>query len=76
MLRAASSVGRQHHLGRNNEVYNAELYAHIRQSLQIFDERGERVRRYTLFADFASAIDQVASDRLGPGQCLAVCGSH
>lgn len=34
--------------------------------------RGERYQRYTVFAGSASAINRVASDRLGPGQQLAV----
>ena len=58
-------------LGRNKEVYDAELYA-IRQALQAFDERGERDQRYTIFADSTPAIDRVATDRLGSGQRFAV----
>ena len=71
MHRRAGWKGCQWHFGRNKEVYKAGLYS-IRQAVQILDERGERDRRYTIFADSASAIDRVATDRLGPGQCIAV----
>ena len=69
--KAAGWAGRQCHLGRNKDVYDAELYA-LRQAMQLFDKRGEREQRYTIFADSASAIDRIASDRIGPGQRLAV----
>ena len=49
----------QFHL-RRNKVYGAELYD-LRQALRIFDDRGERGQRYTIFADSASAIDRAAS---------------
>ena len=68
----ADWTGQQYHLGRKQEDYGAELYA-IRQAIQLFDDRGEREQRYTIFADSASTIDtRIASDRTGPGQRLAV----
>ena len=54
----AGWTGRQYHLDRNKEVYRAELYV-LHQAIQIF-------------ADSAFAIDRIASDRIGPGQRLAV----
>ena len=60
-----------YHLGHNKEVFDAELHA-LRRAFQIFNKRGGRDRRYTIFDDSASAIDRVASGSLGPGQRLAV----
>ena len=40
IIKSAGWTGRQYYLGRNKEVYDAELYA-LRQTIQIFDEGRE-----------------------------------
>lgn len=42
--------GRQYHISRNKEVYDAQLYA-LCQALQIVDEGGERVQHYNILTD-------------------------
>ena len=64
-------TGRRFHLGKNKEVFDAEVYA-IFQALSIINQRQERVHRYTVFVDSTSAIDRVRSDSIGPGQSFAI----
>ena len=59
------------YLGRNKEVFDAELYA-IGRALDEIDSRGERDKRYTIFSDSQAAISRVQHDRTGPGQALAI----
>ena len=59
------------YLGKNKEVFDAELFA-IGQALEELDSRGESSRRYTIFSDSQAAISRVQHDRTGPGQALAI----
>ena len=59
------------YLGRNKEVFDAELFA-IGQALEELNSRNESGRRYTIFSDSQAAISRVQHDRTGPGQALAV----
>ena len=59
------------YLGRNKEVFDAELFA-ISQALDEFNSRGESSRRYTIFSDSQAAISRAQHDQTGPGQTLAV----
>ena len=52
-----------------SEAFDADALCH---ALQIFDGREEWNRRHAIFSDSATAIDRVASDRLGPEQRLTV----
>ena len=63
-------IGRRLHLG-NNKVFDAEVFA-IYQALRVIEQRQERGRQYTVFADSTSAITRVGDDDLGPGQRFAV----
>ena len=59
------------YLGKNKEVFDAELFA-ISRALKEIDSRAEENRRYTIFSDSQAAISRVQHDRTGPGQTLAV----
>ena len=59
------------YLGKNKEVFGAEVFA-IGRALRIINERGERGRRYTIFSDSQAAISRAQHDRTGAGQTLAV----
>ena len=59
------------YLGRNKEVFDAELFA-IGQALEELNSRGERDKRYTIFSDSQAAISRIQHDRTGPGQTLAI----
>ena len=59
------------YLGRNKEVFDAEVFA-IGQALEELNGREERDRRYTIFSDSQAALSRVQHDRTGPGQTLAV----
>ena len=59
------------YLGRNKEVFDAELFA-IGQALEEFEGRKESNREYTIFSDSQAAISRIQHDRTGPGQSLAV----
>ena len=52
----AGWTGRRYHLGRNKEVYDAELYA-LYRALQTFDSREEWNRRYTISSNSSASID-------------------
>ena len=69
--REAGWTGRRYHLGKNKEVYDAELYA-LYQAAKIFDERNDRDQTYTILSDSAAAIGRAKSDEMGPGQRFAV----
>ena len=55
------------YLGRNKEVFDAELFA-IGQALEEFKGRKESNREYTVFSDSQAAISRIQHDRTGPGQ--------
>ena len=59
------------YLGKNKEVFDAELFA-IGKALEVLDGRGEEDRRYTIFSDSQAALSRVQHDRTGPGQALAI----
>ena len=59
------------YLGKNKEVFDAELFA-MGRALEEFDSRGESNRRYTIFSDSQAAISRIQHDRTGPGQSLAI----
>ena len=57
-------------MGRNKEVFDAEVFA-IHQALGHLNDRDERDQQYTVFSDSQAAISRVQHDRTGPGQALA-----
>ena len=59
------------YLGRNKEVFDAEVFA-IGQALEELDRRNERGRTYTVFSDSQAAISRIQHDRTGLGQALAI----
>ena len=69
--RDAGWTGRRFHLGKNKEVFDAELYA-LYRAAKILDERGEEGQDYTILSDSTAALERAASDRMGPGQRFAV----
>ena len=58
--------GRPCCIGRNKEVYDAEVYA-LYRALEFVGRREATGRRYTIFSDLASAVDRIRSNRPGPG---------
>ena len=52
-------------------MFDAELYA-LYQAAKIMDERREEGQDYTILTDSTAALEQAASDRMGPGQRFAV----
>ena len=63
-------VGAGTYLGKNKEVFNAEVFA-IVQALDLLRDRHEQGQRYTIFLDSQAALSRVQHDRMGPGQALA-----
>ena len=63
--------GRGTYLGKNKEVFDAEVYA-IGQALEILRERDERDTEYTIFSDSQAALSRIQHDRTGPGQARAI----
>ena len=59
------------YLGRNKEVFDAEVFA-IGRALEVLNDRGEESTRYTIFSDSQAALSRVQHDRTGPGQALAI----
>jgi ribonuclease HI len=58
------------HMGKNQEVYDAELHAIYRAMLTLFREpRGQKI---TIFADAQAALQRITSDVPGPGQRYAI----
>ena len=64
-------ASRSTYLGRNKEVFDAEVYA-VSQALEVLERRQESGCRYTIFVDSTSAIGRVRSDSIGPGQSFAI----
>ena len=57
-------------MGKNQEVYDAELHAIYRAMLTLFQEpRGQNI---TIFADAQAALQRITSDAPGPGQRYAL----
>ena len=59
------------YLGKNKEVFDAEIYA-IRQVMETLNDRNESGMRYTVFSDSQAAIGRIQHDRTGPGRAQAV----
>ena len=55
-------TGRRFQLGKNKEVFDAEVFA-IWQALRALEQRKESGRRYTVFVDSTSAITRVRDVR-------------
>ena len=68
-------TGELYHLGRNKEVFDAELYA-VLQAMGVLLRRQELGKNYTTFSDSTAAIERVRTDRPGPGQALAKAIVH
>lgn len=69
--REVGLTGRRYHLGKNKEVFDAELYT-LYQAVEIFDEPKERDQSYTILSDSTAAIESSRSDEMGSGQRFAV----
>ena len=54
-------TGRRFQLGRNKEVFDAEVFA-VWQALRALEQRNEHGREYTIFVDSTSAITRVRGD--------------
>ena len=63
-------VRRGTYLGKNKEVFDAEVFA-ILQALNLLSGRDEQGQRYTVFSDSQAAIARAQHDRTGPAQALA-----
>ena len=66
--REAGWMCRRYHIGKNKQVFDAELYA-LHQAVQIFDERNEQSQCYTILSD---STERARSDEMGLGQRFAV----
>jgi ribonuclease HI len=62
--------GTSWHLGKNKEVFDAELFALYRAVLR-FNERKEKDSNYTVFVDSQGALRRCCGDYIGSGQCWA-----
>ena len=62
-------TGRRFQLGKNKEVFDAEVIA-VWQALRAVEQRNEGRREYTIFVDSSSAITRVRDDARGPGAAL------
>ena len=58
------------YLGKNKEVFDAEVFATMR-AVRLLEERGANRRTYNIFSDPQAAIARVQHDGCGPGQALA-----
>ena len=65
------STGRRFQMGRNKEVFDAEVFA-VWQALRVLEQRNECDREYTIFMDSTSAITRIQDDVRGPGQRIGV----
>ena len=64
-------VGQGVYLGKNKEVFDAELFA-ITMALREFNSREEHGQGYTIFSDSQAAISRIQHDQTGPGQAQAL----
>jgi len=64
---------RRVHLGRQEEAFDAEMYAML-EAMKIADEIAEtkKVRRVMVFMDSQATLRRIQSDEPGPGQVLAL----
>jgi len=64
---------RRVHLGRQKEVFDAEMYA-MSEAMKIADEMAEekKVTRVMVFTDSQATLRRIQSDKPGPGQVLAL----
>ena len=62
---------RKRYLRTNKEAYGVEAYAIYRGVGDLRAARGSG-SHYTIFSDFASAVDRVRTDQVGPGKRLAI----
>ena len=67
--------GRGLYIGRNKEVFGAEVFA-ITQALEVIDERGEEGQHYTIFSDSQAALARIRYDGTGPAQAVARRAIH
>ena len=64
-------TGESYHLGKNKDVFDAEVYA-IYRAVRRFNRRQEHNASYTVFTDAVEAIRRFRDDHLGPGQQFAI----
>jgi len=64
---------RRTHLGRQKEVFDAEMYA-MSEAMKVVDEKAEKekVTRVTVFTDSQATLRRIQSDEPRPGQVLAL----
>ena len=67
----AGWAGRRYRLGKNKEVFDAELYA-LYRATKILEERGEQGQDYTILSDSTAALARARSDSTGPGQLFTI----
>ena len=70
-MAACIHLERCYNLGKNEGVFDAELYA-LYQAAKIFHERNENDQTYTILSDSSAASGRARSDEMGPGQRFAV----
>ena len=63
-------AGERFYLGRNKEVFDAELYT-IMRAMGILLKRNEPGKNYTIFSDPTTTIDRVCTDQPGSGHAPA-----
>ena len=63
-------VKRGTYLGKNKEVFDAEVFA-IMRAVRLLDERKKRGQDYVVFSDSQAAVARVQHDKTGPAQALA-----
>ena len=68
--RAGRGVKRGTYLGKNKEVFDAEVFAILR-AIRLLNKRNETGKDYMVFSDAQAAIARVQHDRCGPAQVLA-----
>ena len=59
--RGGGWTGRRFQLGKNKEVFDAEMFA-VWQALGALEQKSEHGREYTIFVDSTSAIARVRDD--------------
>jgi hypothetical protein len=68
-------TGLKYRLGRNKEVFDAELFAILQASVLIRDEGaimiGEGIQKISIFTDSQAALNRIQHDGIGPGQTWA-----
>jgi hypothetical protein len=65
-------MGLKCRLGRNKEVFDAELFATLQATILIRDEGavmiGEGIQKTSIFTDSQAALNRIQHNRIGPGQ--------